>query len=107
MAKKKKKKEKKQSLKLFHFSCGDSSKGPVGFCATVAAKDKKSALERLKELLPEEEEIDWPYGERKEAGEYIQVYFNDAAIVLTDIDAVEDVDDEDGENPEGMEDDED
>ena len=97
-------KQKKKALKLFHFSCGNSSEGHIGFCAAIVAKDKKSALERLKELLPEEEEIDWPYGEQKEAGEYIQVYFNDEAIVLTDIDDVEDVDDEDGEDPEGTED---
>jgi len=93
MAKKKKKKKKEKVLKLFHFSCGNSSEGSIGFCAAIAAKDKKSALERLQELLPEEDEICWPYGERKEEGEYIQVYFNEANRTCDDIDDLETLED--------------
>lgn len=82
-------------MKSFHFDLGNSTKGPIGFCAVVKAKTEKEALALLKAALPTDVKID-PCGtdEQNSAVEYIEVYFNDKAITLKDIDEENDVDDD-------------
>jgi hypothetical protein len=79
-------------LQSFHFSCGDSSHGPVGFCARIVAWDKQAALKRLRSLLAES----WPISamvqdDHYHPDEYFSVYFNDLAVTVGDIDEVADV----------------
>lgn len=82
-------------MKSFHFDLGNSTKGPVGYCAVIKAETEKEALEILKAVLPTDEKIQ-PCGtdEQNAAVEYIEVYFNDKAITLKDIDEENDVDDD-------------
>lgn len=64
----------------FHFSCGNSGTGPVGFCARIVAETEEDAVERLKDLLGEEHMM------LDEDDEYIAIYFNDSHISEADID---------------------
>jgi len=85
----------KERLKSFHFDVGNSTTGPIGFCARVRAKSKEEALKILKSNLPEEHELG---GNKEEGIEYLNVYFNEEKVFLKDIDDGEDVDeDEEGE----------
>ena len=45
---------KKKRLLSYHFSAGNSSCGPIGFCARVLACSKQQAIERLLQALPSE-----------------------------------------------------
>lgn len=65
----------------YHFDLGNSSTGPVGFCARVIADTPEKALELLKARLPEFVTISDNFGD-----EYIEVYINSAAITTDDID---------------------
>lgn len=79
-----------RKLRSYHFSVGNSSVGPVGYCARILATSEKKAIERLLQLLPVYSDVqptDELFGE-----EYIQAYFNDAQGVVTSED-IEDVDD--------------
>ena len=66
----------------YHFSLGNSSDGPVGFCAEVEAESQEDALEILKEELPESMGIETTH----ESIVYLRVYFNPNAITTADID---------------------
>jgi hypothetical protein len=80
-------------VKEFHFSCGDSGKGPVGFCAVVRAKNKTKAVTLLRQFLVEREneiEVGRDFG-LNGSGEYLTVYFNDLKITEDDIDEVTEV----------------
>ena len=74
-------------LKEYHFDLGDSTKGPVGFCAGVRAKSKRQAVKILRDNLLSEIEV--------RAGDgrvtYIDVYLNPDAITTKDIDSVSEV----------------
>jgi hypothetical protein len=74
-------------LREYHFSLGDSSDGPIGFCASVEATSKGQAVARLKATLPEDHGIS-PSG--VEGVAYVRVYFNPKAISELDIDDVSD-----------------
>jgi hypothetical protein len=76
----------KRPMKNYHFSLGNSTEGPLGFCATVRAQSKAAAVTRLKELLPEELEVK-PEG--LEGGEYVTIFLNSGAINARDIDEAE------------------
>jgi hypothetical protein len=82
-------------MKSYHFSLGNSSAGPVGFCARIRATSKKKALELLYEVLPTDVGVD-PYDNG--GVEYIRVYFNDDAITVKDIDEWEWVEKDDYDN---------
>lgn len=71
-------------MNSYHFDLGNSTVGPIGYCARIKAPTKKRALELLRAALPETEEIS-PYNDG-EGVEYISVYFNDAAVTIKDID---------------------
>lgn len=73
----------------YHFSFGNSTDGPVGYCARVLAETPEQAVTKLQERLEKlgynldavtgtDMELQW--------GEYIQVYFNAGAISIADID---------------------
>lgn len=80
---------KKAKLRSYHFSLGDSSNGPVGFCARVNAASKKEAVAYLREVIGIEVEV---FRHMLESGEYVAVYFNPDKITEDDIDEVEDAD---------------
>ena len=71
----------------YHFGVGDSTDGPIGFCAEVFAQSDEEALQILKDNLPEELEV--PLGMDGDGVGYIRIYFNDANVVLDDIDEEE------------------
>ncbi len=35
-------------MKAYHFSCGNSTKGPIGLCAEVVADTQEEAASRLR-----------------------------------------------------------
>ena len=76
----------------FHFSCGDSTQGSVGFCACVKATSKRKALEILRESIPETISVDrglsFAGGAGAGAGavEYFNVYLNLQAVTVNDVD---------------------
>lgn len=73
--------------KEYHFSLGNSTRGPIGYCARVVAASKKEAVEILKERLQWAEmgiNIQDDFGE--EEGEYVEVYLNTEAIKERHID---------------------
>lgn len=87
-------------LKSFHFDCGNSNTGPVGFCARVKARTKEEALEKLKAALPEEVALRTVCNDEGMKGiEYLNVYFNDVNIHVGDIDDEEDTSDGEDEEP--------
>lgn len=69
----------------YHFSCGNSTDGPIGFCAVVKADTKEQALEKLRAALPQtiEEVTDEEHGV-----EYCSIYINPNAVTVQDIDEV-------------------
>lgn len=80
-----------ESLYDYHFDLGNSTYGPIGFCARVVAKSKRAALAKLIDRLPESVLVrplwndDWCY-----KGEYIEIYINPKVITTDDIDDFED-----------------
>jgi hypothetical protein len=75
-------------LREYHFSAGNSSKGPIGFCATVRAHSKAEAVELLSSALPETYETG--ISENNGAVLYLNVYFNSQAVKASQIDEVTD-----------------
>lgn len=80
---KKKPRARVRRLYSYHFDLGNSTTGPVGFCARIHGSTKGEALRRLYDLLPNEHEL------FKSGSEYICVYFNTEAIGIRDIDDCE------------------
>jgi len=72
-------------MKSFLFSVGNSSQGPVGYCARIWAESKEDALEILRAAIPFEQTI-LERGDHHERVEYMIAYFNPDAIMLEDID---------------------
>lgn len=70
----------------FHFSLGNSSDGPVGFCAAVHATSKKEAVEKLRKALPDCQKVG-PFSD-VDGIEYIEIYFNELEVTEMDIDEV-------------------
>jgi hypothetical protein len=70
----------------FHFDCGNSSQGHVGFCARVRAESPQEALAILREALPEELRVDID----DDRVEYLNVYFGESNVGKGDIDMVDD-----------------
>ena len=73
------------SGKSYHFCLGNSTEGPVGYCARVDATSKEEAVELLKARLPNSVLVSDSFGD-----EYIEVYLNIEAITKSDIDEVDD-----------------
>lgn len=80
-----------KKLKSYHFSLGNSSTGPIGYCARLSAHSKKEAVEILKRVIALEVEV--PRCSDKDSDnarvEYIEAYLNEEAIKESDIDEVD------------------
>ena len=72
----------------YHFDCGDSSKGTIGFCARVTANSALEALAVLQIELVDEGQIDHTYGGGASI-EYARFFIGVENITLADIDEVE------------------
>ena len=74
---------KENTMNSYHFSLGNSSIGPIGFCARIEASTPEEAVKRLKELIFEQtaDTVDVIDTEN----EYVQVYFNLRVITTEDI----------------------
>lgn len=73
-------------MKSFHFSLGNSTDGPIGFCARVTAESRDAAVDILRLCIGDTLEMRL----RHEQVEYANVYFNEDAITVADIDEEED-----------------
>ena len=86
-----------ERLKDFHCDLGDSSQGPIGYCARILAYSAEQALEILKDVITEDlgggsfaaPEIDITNALRgtqhDAAVQYVAVYFNPDALNIQDI----------------------
>ena len=77
----------------YHFDLGNSSSGPVGFCARIVATSKKEAVEKLIAAMPDERMIE--HDDAETGVDYFAVYFNPAAVSEKDIDEVNDIEEGD------------
>lgn len=84
----------------YHFSLGDSTDGPVGYCARITAGSEAEAIERLQQIVRERSAFDnegefevWT-GEDGSRDEYLAIYLNADKITAADIDDEEDVEEE-------------
>lgn len=68
-------------LTSFHFDVGNSTSGPIGFCARVLAETREEALELLRDAMQESVKV--RVGD-PETIEYLEVYFNHEHVHLTD-----------------------
>ncbi len=82
-------KKKSDKKKSFHFSLGDSSTGPIGFCARIVAANKDEAVARLRDLLETNTDDVGGVMVLDSGPEYIQAYINPEAITASDIDDTE------------------
>lgn len=82
-------------LTSYHFDCGNSNTGPVGFCARVRAESREEALTLLQEAIAQSEfdlteKVAAILADDSElaehAIEYLNVYFNAVNIALEDSD---------------------
>jgi hypothetical protein len=76
-------------VQRYHFSLGNSSQGPVGFCAAAHAASPEEAVAALQANLAECADIH--ARDSGEGIEYIAAYFNAPAITVDDIDDVTDL----------------
>ncbi|HEY1292851.1 MAG TPA: hypothetical protein VGJ60_07230 [Chloroflexota bacterium] len=70
-----------------HFSLGNSSRGPIGFCARVDAGNKSEAVEKLKEYI-EDLNREVSVSSYDDDIEYFEVYLNPDVISTRHIDEV-------------------
>lgn len=65
--------------KSYLFDCGNSTDGPIGFCARVTAKDETEALARLENFMLQrlgpEKDIDIDGATKAGGIEYFTIYF--------------------------------
>lgn len=74
-------KQRGASMKSYHFDLGNSTDGPVGFCARVLAESPEEAVEKLREAMPEQMEANLG-----DDVEYFVVYLNADAVTAKNID---------------------
>lgn len=86
-------------MKSYHFDLGNSTSGPVGYCARIMANSEEQAVQRLQQIIREQSAFDnegefevWP-GENGSRDEYLALYLNPDVITPADIDEVEDEED--------------
>ncbi len=80
------------SLRSYHFSLGNSTVGPIGYCGRVEAHSKEEAVALLRKCIPQELKVHSSSDDDEENAriEYIEAYLNPAAIKVDDIDEVND-----------------
>ena len=71
--------ERTNRLKLYHFDLGDTTSSSIGFCARIKAHTPERALDRLRDLLPDQIRV------LDDGEEYITVYTNSERVDLFDI----------------------
>ncbi len=77
-------------LQSYHFDVGNSTSGPIGFCARVNARSRAHALELLRKALPTDLEIvKDDYAADGVGIQYIAVYVNEDYVKASDIDDFE------------------
>lgn len=81
----------KQKEKKYRFSCGDSTKGAIGFCALVTAPTRRVALTRLRDFLAANSEIDLSPALPDDI-EYCRVYIEGDNVRRSDISDIDEVD---------------
>jgi hypothetical protein len=78
-------------VKTYHFSCGNSTRGPIGLCAQVVAQTRREALRKLRSTLEKSlgsySEISVRAGRR--SFEYINVYISPENIRLAHVDEID------------------
>lgn len=77
-------------MRTYHFSCGNSTYGPIGLCARLKANNKAEAVTRLRRIL---EANVGPMGEVSISVsdphvEYINVYISPEHIESSDVDGL-------------------
>ena len=75
-------------MRSYHFDLGNSTSGPIGYCARVRADSREQAVELLREALPQDVEIE-PSAIELPGVEYINAYINDQYPTVHDIDEEE------------------
>lgn len=75
-------------LHEYHFDCGNSNKGAIGFCAAVRAHSKAEATDILQSVMPEEYETEIQVNDESGRTLYVTVYFNSENIKPRHIDSV-------------------
>jgi hypothetical protein len=75
-------------VKTYHFSCGNSTQGPVGLCARVTARTKTEALTKLRRALQNTIGAagELPVRVVEPDVQYINVYVSPEHIGLVDLD---------------------
>jgi len=68
----------------YHFDCGNSNTGAIGFCASVKARTRTEAISFLKEGIPEEIK-----GTVESPIEYLRIYLNPEAVTSKDVDNID------------------
>lgn len=82
-------------MKIYHFDLGNSTKGPVGFCADVRAESKEDAVKKFRKYIDAfEDGYEVDDGMMGRSVEYCNVYFNSDAITENDIDDEREADEE-------------
>jgi len=78
-------------MNRYHFSLGNSTEGPIGFCAEVVAATQSEATAKLKRTLRNVSgsACEVAVGDPNRDVECLNVYFNPTAIGLSDIDEAE------------------
>ena len=67
-------------MKIYHFDLGNSTKGPIGFCADVRAKSKAEAVKILRSHIETMEDGLNADECSPDEIEYCNVYFNAGAV---------------------------
>ena len=77
-------------MNRYHFGVGNSTHGPVGYCAAIYAESPEDALEVLRGMLEGDgvlgHLIDDPDARENGGIDYLNVYFNPEKVTLEDID---------------------
>jgi hypothetical protein len=86
-------------MKSYHFDLGNSTSGPVGYCARITASSEEEAVQRLQQIIREQSAFDnegefevWA-GEDGSRDEYLTLYLNPDVITTADIDDEENMED--------------
>lgn len=68
-------------MPTYHFDIGNSSVGPIGYCARIEADDKEEAVAKLRDMVRYASVPLMDMG-----NEYVRVYFNHESITVDMID---------------------
>lgn len=70
----------------YHFSCGNSTSGPIGLCGTVRARSRDEAVKIFRDHVCAE--LDADMGDSS-AVDYMRVYIESDNITINDIDMID------------------